>query len=57
MCKVDEELNIQNDIYEYSKELLSKKSNGFYNKYIKRLLGLFIALILFIILLPVLIII
>lgn len=56
MCKVDEELNIQNDIYEYSKELLSKKSNGFYNKYIKRLLGLGIALILFIILLPVLLI-
>jgi lipopolysaccharide/colanic/teichoic acid biosynthesis glycosyltransferase len=44
-------------VEEYNEEKLAKKSGGFYNKYFKRLLGLVIALILFIILLPVLIII
>ena len=57
MSRVVEELNIQNEIGEYDKKQLTKKGCGFYNRFIKRLLGLVIALILFIILLPVLIII
>lgn len=44
-------------VEDYNEEQLAKKCSGFYNKYFKRLLGLIIALMLFIILLPVLIII
>lgn len=57
MSRVVEKLNIQNQANAYNEEQLAKKSSSFYNKYIKRLIGLVIALIFFIILLPVLIII
>lgn len=52
-----EELNIQNGIYEHSEEQLDKKSTSLYNRLIKRLIGLVIALILFVLLSPFLLII
>ena len=51
------EFSIENKSYEFTEEQLKKRTASFYNRFIKRLLGLVIAIILFLILLPVLLII
>lgn len=52
-----EELNVQNEMYEFTEEELDKNSTSLYNKLIKRLIGLVVALILFVLLSPFLLII
>jgi lipopolysaccharide/colanic/teichoic acid biosynthesis glycosyltransferase len=51
------EFSIENKSYEFTEEQLKERTASFYNRFIKRLLGLVIAIILFLILLPVLLII
>lgn len=53
MEKTLDNLEIQKGVSDYSEEQLAKKCSGFYNQIIKRVLGLTIALIFFILLLPV----
>lgn len=52
MDRIDMKTMVTREIVKFEEKLLFKKSNSFYNRIVKRLLGLFIALILYIILLP-----
>lgn len=51
------ELSTENKAYEFTEEQLNKRTASFYNRFVKRLLGLVVAIILFILLSPVLLII